>query len=75
MPKIPRISGAEAVKAFMKIGYNSVRQRGSHIRLLHNDPRRLPLTIPNHKELGIGLLRKLLRNAQMTVDELIELLR
>jgi predicted RNA binding protein YcfA (HicA-like mRNA interferase family) len=71
--KLPSVSGKIAIKAFVKIGYNIARQKGSHIRLLH--PNRDPLTIPNHKLLGRGLLRKLLRDAQLSVDDFVDLLR
>ncbi|HLD38312.1 MAG TPA: type II toxin-antitoxin system HicA family toxin [Candidatus Nanoarchaeia archaeon] len=72
MPKLPIISGQTAVRAFMKIGYQIIRQRGSHIRLHHKT--RKPLTIPNHKILGKGLIRKLLRDAQISIEEFIKLI-
>lgn len=75
MPKLPRVSGTDAVKAFEKVGYRVIRQRGSHIRLKHSHPSRDPLSIPDHKELGIGLLRKLIRDSKVTVKEFIDLLR
>lgn len=71
MLKLPLISGKTAVKLFVKKGYQIVRQRGSHIRLHHATKR--PLTIPNHKILGKGLLRKLLRDAGLPVDDFINL--
>ena len=73
MPKLPLISGRRAVKVFTKIGYRVVRRRGSHIRLHHLDKR--PLTIPNHKVLGRGLLRKLLRDSELSVDDFVKLLK
>jgi len=72
VPKLPIISGQTAVRAFMKIGYQIIRQRGSHIRLHHKT--RKPLTIPNHKILGKGLIRKLLRDAQISIEEFIKLI-
>jgi predicted RNA binding protein YcfA (HicA-like mRNA interferase family) len=75
MPKLPAISGSKAIKCFEKIGYQVVRQKGSHIRLRHkSDNARQPLTIPNHKTLGKGLIRKLLRDAELTVQEFAKLL-
>ncbi len=76
MPKLPVVSGDAAVKAFRRLGYLKVRQRGSHIRLHHpSDPSRRPLTVPRHKELGHGLLRKLLRDATLTPNQFFELLQ
>lgn len=73
MSKLPIISGKIVVKAFVKIGYKIERQRGSHIRLSHLQKK--SLTVPNHKVVGKGLLRKLLRNAGISVSEFITLLK
>ena len=68
MPKLPSVSAKDAIKAFEKLGYKIVRQRGSHIRMHHiSDNTRNPLTIPNHKILGKGLLRKLLRDSDLSI--------
>ena len=75
MSKLPSVSGKTAIKAFIKIGYKVVRQRGSHIRLLHSDIYRKPLTVPDHKVLGKGLLRKLLRDAGLSISDFIKLLK
>lgn len=73
MSKLPIISGKIVVRAFIKIGYKIERQRGSHIRLSHLQKK--SLTVPNHKVIGKGLLRKLLRNAGISVSEFITLLK
>ncbi|MCZ7401858.1 MAG: type II toxin-antitoxin system HicA family toxin [Candidatus Methanoperedens sp.] len=73
--KLPVISGKDAVKAFGKLGYVTVRQTGSHIRMKHqSDGSKNPLSIPNHKVIGKGLLRKLLRDAEITIEDLYDLL-
>ena len=52
-----------------------MRQKGSHIRVWHKSDRsKKPLTIPKHKVPGKGLLRKLLRDAEISVEEFNELL-
>lgn len=76
MSKLPSISGKQAIKIFTKIGYQVTRQRGSHIRLHHGkDSRKGPLTIPNHKILGRGLLRKLLRDSDLSIEEFLKLFK
>ena len=75
MLKLPLVSGKVAVKVFEKMGYRITRTRGSHFRLHHIDPKRNPLTIPNHKILGRGLLRKLIRDAEITVEEFTKFLK
>ena len=75
-PKLPLVSAKETIGAFQKIGYTVVRQRGSHIRLRDlNDPLHKPLTVPNHKEIKPGLLRKMIRDANLTVEEFVRLLK
>jgi predicted RNA binding protein YcfA (HicA-like mRNA interferase family) len=75
-PKLPVTSGGEAVKVLQKIGYEIVRQRGSHLRLRDKkDPLHKPLSVPDHKELKPGLLRKLIKDANLTVEQFVELLR
>jgi len=74
-PKLPIISGQVAVAAFQRLGYKVARQRGSHIRLRHPlDPSRKPLTVPDHQTLKPGLLRKLIRDARLDVEEFSRLL-
>jgi predicted RNA binding protein YcfA (HicA-like mRNA interferase family) len=76
MPKLPVVSGREAVEAFKKIGYRVVRQKGSHIRLRDDkNEKHGPLTIPDHKTLKTGLLRRLIHDADLTVEEFARLLK
>jgi predicted RNA binding protein YcfA (HicA-like mRNA interferase family) len=73
MPKLPVISGIEAVKALSKIGYEIDHQTGSHIILRQNKYPHRRLTVPNHKEIAKGTLRGLIKQAGLTVEEFIEL--
>lgn len=70
---LSNISAKEALKAFQKTGYALDHQTGSHMILYH--PRRPTLSVPNHKELAPGLLRALIRDSGITVDEFIDLLK
>jgi predicted RNA binding protein YcfA (HicA-like mRNA interferase family) len=74
--KLPVVSGRQAIRALEQVGYQVVRQRGSHIRLRdESDPEHLPVTVPDHKTLKPGLLRQILRDANLTVDEFTDLLK
>lgn len=76
MNKLPVISGHEAVRVFEKIGYRVVRQKGSHMRMRNDaNPTHQPLTIPNHKELKSGLLRRMIRDAGLSVEQFNKLLK
>ncbi len=75
-PKLPSISGRKAITVFETIGYQVVRQKGSHIRLrddINSDHK--PLTIPDHKSLKAGLLRTLIRDAGLSVEDFVKLLQ
>lgn len=76
MSKIPVKTPREVIRAFSLIGYEIVRQKGSHIRLInHLNPYRKPITIPQHDIVKPGLLRKAIRDAGISVDEFIESLK
>lgn len=68
------VSGADAVRAFAKIGYEVSHQRGSHVILRRTTPPHRHLSVPNHRELARGTLRGLIRDAGLTVEEFKELL-
>jgi len=67
MSELPSVSGAIAVKAFCRSGYDHVRTGKGH-EILKKDGE-VTLSVPNHKELKRGLLRSLIRDAGMTIDE------
>jgi predicted RNA binding protein YcfA (HicA-like mRNA interferase family) len=71
MPKLPRMSGQEAGAVFRKLGYKMRRIEGSH--MIYKAPGRKALSIPNHGELDIGLLRRLIRDAGITPQEFVDL--
>jgi predicted RNA binding protein YcfA (HicA-like mRNA interferase family) len=73
MSHLPVCSGTEAVKAFCRLGYTADHQTGSHIILRHPNLRRL--TVPDHRELAKGTLRSLIREAGITKEQFVELLR
>lgn len=70
MRRLSNISGKEAVKIFEKFGYILDHQTGSHMILWHDS--KPTLSVPNHRELAPGLLRSLIRQASITVDEFLE---
>jgi predicted RNA binding protein YcfA (HicA-like mRNA interferase family) len=72
MSRQPVCSGADAVKAFRKLGYEVDHQTGSHVILRHPTGRRL--TVPNHRELARGTLRALIREAGLSKEQFGELL-
>ena len=80
MQKLPVVSGVNLIKLLIKLGYEVVRQRGSHVRLRkisgigeHN------ITVPKHKEMAKGTLNDILSKVSLwnniPKDELIDLLK
>jgi predicted RNA binding protein YcfA (HicA-like mRNA interferase family) len=72
MPKLPVVSGTQAVRAFERAGWRVDRQRGSHVVMLKSG-HIASLSIPQHRELAPGTLRSLIRAAGMTVEEFRDL--
>jgi predicted RNA binding protein YcfA (HicA-like mRNA interferase family) len=74
MPKQPRLSATELVRAFERMGFAVVSQKGSHIKMRHADGR--TTVIPSHKEIKAGTLKKgILNPLGISVAELIEHLK
>jgi predicted RNA binding protein YcfA (HicA-like mRNA interferase family) len=72
MPKLPTLRPRQVIAALEKIGFHSVRQRGRHLQLKRGN---LLVTFPIHpRDLNPHVLRSILRQAQLTVDEFLELL-
>ena len=74
MPKLPILSGLDIVKIFAKIGYKFDHQTGSHLILRHKEYPHRRLTIPNHKEVSIGTLRAIIREAGLSREEFLKLI-
>jgi predicted RNA binding protein YcfA (HicA-like mRNA interferase family) len=72
MSRLPVCSGAEAVRAFRRLGYEIDHQTGSHIILRQPNGRRL--TVPNHREIAKGTLRALIREAGLSKEQFTEML-
>jgi predicted RNA binding protein YcfA (HicA-like mRNA interferase family) len=74
MSKLPVVSGQDVIKALAKIGYEFDHQRGSHIVLRQGFEPHRRLTVPNHKEIAKGTLRKIIRDAGLSVEDFVDLL-
>jgi predicted RNA binding protein YcfA (HicA-like mRNA interferase family) len=64
------VSGQEAIRALQQLGFVQVRQRGSHVVLKQQTPKgEVGCVVPLHRELAIGTLRGILKQAKVTPDE------
>ena len=76
MSKLPILKGEELLKILESMGFKKVRQKGSHVRLKHDDGR--VTTVPIHKGRDIpkGLLRKIIReDLGLTLEEFLEFIK
>jgi predicted RNA binding protein YcfA (HicA-like mRNA interferase family) len=72
MPKLPRVSGADTIRALQQIGFMQVRQRGSHVVLKRARPDGTTgCVVPLHSELATGTLRGILKQAGIASEEFI----
>ena len=74
MTRMPRIKGRELIRALERAGFSVDRIRGSHIFLKHSDGRSPSVPVHARETLGPGLLRAILRDSEMTPQELSEIL-
>ena len=70
---LPILSGAAAVRALERAGFEQVSQRGSHMKLRHPVTRRTAI-VPLKRELAVGTLASILRQAGMTTEDFRRLL-
>jgi len=73
MSELRRVSGEEAINALERLGFVRVRQRGSHAVLKKDIPEgSVGCVVPLHRELAIGTLRGILRQAKVTPDDFMD---
>ncbi len=73
MPKLSPIRGVLLVRLLSRIGFSVVRQKGSHARLEHSDGRKTTVPVHSGEKVGKGLLRKILRDVNLTPEEFDQL--
>lgn len=71
-PALPVVSGKETARALERVGFERVRQRGSHVKLSRSDGR--VVIVPMHRELAAGTLHSVLRQAGLAVEDFVGLL-
>ena len=70
MPKLPRTSGAAIVKALERLGFLKIRQSGSHVIMRRGAK---GCVVPMHREVKVGTLAGILRQAEVSQDEFIDI--
>jgi predicted RNA binding protein YcfA (HicA-like mRNA interferase family) len=67
------MSGEETIRALERLGFKRVRQRGSHVILRKETPQgAVGCVVPLHRELAVGTLHGILRQANIGAEEFME---
>ena len=74
MPKLSPINAIKLIKILTKRGFIKVRQSGSHARLEHPDGKKVSIPVHSGENVRVGLLRKILRDANISRDDFLDLL-
>ena len=75
MPKLPILSGKDLAKILSKLGYEHIRTRGSHmIFVKKTEIGKKTIPVPNHKELAKGTLKAIMEQADLKLNDLLNLI-
>ena len=75
MPKIPVLKPEEVLRALKNLGFNEVRQKGSHKVLKHQDGRITVVPIHRGRDISPVLLKKILKDIDVSVEDFLEALK
>ena len=70
MSRNPRVAGAELIAALEREGFRVLRSKGRYHFLRHEDGRSTVVPVHSGETLGPGLLHRILRDCQLTADQL-----
>lgn len=65
----------KVAKALENLGFEQIRQRGSHLFLWHPDGRTTIIPVHSTENIGIGMIKKIIKDANISRDEWIELIK
>ncbi len=72
MTQYPSLTGKQLVVLLKKKGFLSIRQKGSHVFMQHPDGRATVVPVHSGETIGPGLLAKILKDVDMTKDEVLK---
>lgn len=73
--KLPLLSPKEVCKVLEKLGFESIRQRGSHKYFKHADGRATVVPIHPGRDIGRGLLKRIINETQISREEFLKLVK
>lgn len=69
MPKLSPINASKLIRILKKLGFEQTRQKGSHVRMENIDGRKTTIPVHAGENIGVGLLRKILRDTNISRSE------
>ena len=72
MSKLPLLSGVELCKFLVKLGFQEIRQKGSHKYFRHPDGRATVVPMHSNRDIGRGLLRKILNEIELSREDFLK---
>jgi predicted RNA binding protein YcfA (HicA-like mRNA interferase family) len=75
MSRIVPLPAKKVEKALEKLGFEQIRQRGSHLFLRHPDGRTTMIPVHSNENIGAGMIKKIIKDVKITRDEWIELIK
>ena len=70
--KLPLLTAKELIKVLNKLGFQVIRQKGSHVYLKHNDGRSTVVPVHSGREVGKGLLKRILNETEISREEFLK---
>ena len=70
--KLPSFNARQVISILMRRGFALDRQSGSHAVFIHPDGRRTTVPVHDKRDLGKGILHQIMRDAELTVDDLMK---
>ena len=70
--KLPTLSAKELIKILSKLGFEEIRQKGSHKYFKHQDGRITVVPVHPGRDIGRGLLRKIIKEIEISREEFLK---
>ncbi|MBU0477373.1 type II toxin-antitoxin system HicA family toxin [bacterium] len=71
-PRLPSLNARQIIKILRNHGFVLARQSGSHAIFRHSDGRRTTIPVHGKKDIGRGLLRQIMRDTEISLDDLLK---
>ena len=70
--KLPSFNARQVITVLVRHGFTLDRQSGSHAVFIHPDGRRTTVPIHGKRDFGKGLLRQIMKDAELTADDMMK---